>query len=47
MQDYIAMVLIWFSTEQTESVAADVEKEDLNFQLNSIERLLDGHLNGN
>ena len=47
MQDYIAMVLIWFSTEQTESVAADVEKEDLSAQLNSIERLLDSHLNGN
>jgi cell division protein ZapA len=47
MQDYVAMVLIWFSTEQTESVAADVEKEDLSAQLNSIERLLDSHLNGN
>jgi len=47
MQDYIAMVLIWFSTEQTEAVAADVEKEDFSAQLSSIEKLLDSHLNGN
>jgi len=47
MQDYIAMVLIWFSTEQTETVAADVENEDISDQLNSIERLLDSQLAGN
>jgi cell division protein ZapA len=47
MQDYIAMALIWFSTEQTETVAADVEKEDLADQLNAIERLLDSQLTGN
>jgi hypothetical protein len=44
MQDYIAMVLIWFATEQTEAVAADVEKEDLEDQLKTIERLLDNQL---
>jgi len=47
MQDYIAMVLIWFATEQTEAVAADVEKEDLSDQLNTIERILDSQLAGN
>jgi cell division protein ZapA len=46
MQDYIAMVLIWLATEQTEGVAADVKKEDLAGQLASIERLLDIQLNG-
>ena len=46
MQDYIAMVLIWFATEQTETLAADVEKEDLADQLNIIERLLDNQLKG-
>jgi cell division protein ZapA len=46
MQDYIAMVLIWFATEQTETLAADVEKEDLADQLNTIERLLDNQLKG-
>jgi hypothetical protein len=44
MQDYIAMVLVWFATEQTETLAADVEKEDLADQLDSIERLLDNQL---
>lgn len=47
MQDYIAMVLIWFATEQMETVTADVEKEDLADQLNTIERLLDSQLAGN
>jgi len=47
MQDYIAMVLIWFATEQTETVAADVEKEDLADQLKGIERLLDSQLADN
>lgn len=46
MQDYIAMVLIWFATEQTETLAADVEKEDLADHLNTIERLLDNQLKG-
>ena len=46
MQDYIAMVLVWFATEQTETLAADVEKEDLADQLNTIERLLDNQLKG-
>ena len=46
MQDYIAMVLVWFATEQTEALAADVEKENLADLLNSIERTLDSQLNG-
>jgi cell division protein ZapA len=44
MQDYIAMVLVWFATEQTEALAADVEKENLADVLNSIERLIDNQL---
>jgi cell division protein ZapA len=44
MQDYIAMVLIWFATEQTDTVAADVEQADLEDQLKAIERLLDSQL---
>ncbi len=42
MQDYIAMVLIWFATEQHSGAAADIEKENLSDQLNAIEKLLDG-----
>jgi Cell division protein ZapA len=45
MQDYIAMVLIWFATEQQTIAAAGVEKENLTDQLNVIEKLLDVRLN--
>ncbi|HEX6192238.1 MAG TPA: cell division protein ZapA [Chitinophagaceae bacterium] len=41
MQDYIAMVLIWFATEQASGASSDVEKENLFEKLGSIERLLD------
>ena len=44
MQDYIAMVLAWYATEQHAAVAAVVEKENLTDQLNTIERLLDNQL---
>ena len=45
MQDYIAMVLIWYATEQHAGTTADVEKENLADQLDTIEKLLDAHLN--
>ena len=44
MQDYIAMVLIWYATEQHAGTAASVEQENLSDQLNTIEKLLDSHL---
>lgn len=47
MQDYIAMVLIWYATEQHAGTAANVEKDNLAGQLSTIEKLLDGHLTGN
>lgn len=41
MQDYIAMVLLWFVTEQQEGmVSADLEK--LSAGLSDLENLLDG-----
>ena len=45
MQDYIAMVLVWYATEQHDDTTAIVEKENLADQLNAIERLLDNQLN--
>jgi hypothetical protein len=45
MQDYIAMVLIWYATEQHAGTTADMEKENLADQLDTIEKLLDAHLN--
>jgi len=44
MQDYIAMVLIWYATEQTKIGTADIEKENINDQLSAIEKLLDSSL---
>ena len=41
MQDYIAMVLVWYATEQHAGIAANVEKDNLQDQLNVIEKLLD------
>ena len=41
MQDYIAMVLVWFATEQTEEGAIDVAKDNLSEKLNGIEKILD------
>jgi cell division protein ZapA len=44
MQDYIAMVLIWFATEQQEEGEARIQKEDLSDQLRFLENLLDKSL---
>lgn len=45
MQDYVAMVLIWYATEQHEVAAADIVSENLDERLVAIEKLLDNHLN--
>lgn len=44
MQDYIAMVLAWYATEQNANTAVEVEKENVQEQLESIEKMLDKHL---
>jgi cell division protein ZapA len=44
MQDYIAMVLIWYATEQHEASAAGIEKENFDEQLTNLEKLIDRHL---
>ena len=41
MQDYIAMVLVWFATEQNASAAAEVENENILERLSLIEKMLD------
>lgn len=41
MQDYIAMVLIWFATEQTAKGLTAIESENLIDQLNGLEKLID------
>ena len=46
MQDYIAMVLIWYATEQHAGTAAGIIKDNLADQLNTLERLIDNQLAG-
>ena len=45
MQDYIAMVMIWYATEQQAGKSALLEKVNLGEKLDSIEKLLDNHIN--
>lgn len=45
MQDYIAMVLIWYATEQHNSAATLVKNENLTSKLLTIEKLIDAQLN--
>ena len=45
MQDYIAMVMIWYATEQQAGKSAILEKVNLGEKLDSIEKLLDNHIN--
>jgi cell division protein ZapA (FtsZ GTPase activity inhibitor) len=41
MQDYIAMVLVWLATEQSNTAATDIQQEALSEKLSSLEKLLD------
>jgi cell division protein ZapA (FtsZ GTPase activity inhibitor) len=44
MQDYVAMVLLWFATDQITQMKATLNEEDVSGHLNAIELLLDNHL---
>ena len=44
MQDYVAMVLIWYATEQNASTTNTLVKENLVSQLTGLENLLDAQL---
>ena len=44
MQDYVAMVLIWYATEQNASTTNTLVKENLISQLTGLENLLDAQL---
>lgn len=44
MQDYIAMVLIWYATEQHDAATAGILKDNLEEQLTTIEKMLDNQL---
>jgi cell division protein ZapA len=44
MQDYVAMALVWYATEQNEVNTSSVEKEHITDKLNLLEKMLDGQL---
>lgn len=45
MQDYIAMVLVWFATEQNASISNLVNLDNVSNRLQTLEKMLDGALN--
>jgi hypothetical protein len=44
MQDYVAMALVWYATEQNETGAPAVEMDNISDKLNLLEKMLDGQL---
>lgn len=44
MQDYVAMVLLWFATEQNAASSQQLEKDNISSQLETIERMLENQL---
>lgn len=44
LQDYIAMVLIWFATEQNAAISNQVNLDNVSSRLQTLERLIDGAL---
>lgn len=45
MQDYVAMVLIWFATEPNAALSQQVDDDNIADQLGTIERMLENQLN--
>ena len=43
MQDYIAMVLVWYATEQNASLANELNEDNISAKLSLIEKMLEGH----
>jgi len=46
MQDYIAMVLVWFATEQNAAISNEVNMDNVNTRLQTLEKMIDGALEG-
>jgi cell division protein ZapA len=44
MQDYIAMVLIWFATEQNANISNLVNLENVSNRLQTLEKIIDSAL---
>jgi hypothetical protein len=46
MQDYIAMVLVWFATEQNATITNQVNIDNIGSRLQTLEKMIDGALDG-
>ena len=44
MQDYIAMVLVWFATEQNASISNVVNMDNVSGRLQTLEKMIDAVL---
>ena len=44
MQDYIAMVLVWYATEQNATLANELNEDNISAKLGLIEKMLDGQV---
>jgi len=44
MQDYIAMVLVWFATEQNAAISNQVNLENVSSRLQTLEKMVDSVL---
>lgn len=42
MQDYIAMVLLWFATEQNAAISNQVNLDNVSSRLQTLEKMIDG-----
>ncbi len=44
MQDYIAMVLLWFATEQNAAISNQVNLDNVSSRLQTLEKMMDSAL---
>src|SRR6476646_8677952 len=44
LQDYIAMVLVWFATEQNAAISNQVNVDHVSSRLQTLEKILDSGL---
>src|SRR5688500_2809499 len=44
MQDYIAMVLVWFATEQNAAISNQVNLDNVSSRLQTLEKVIDAAL---
>ena len=44
MQDYIAMVLVWFATEQNAAISNQINLDNVAGRLQTLEKLIDNAL---